>query len=140
MKHKGFTVIEFLGVLAAILVLSATVIPVGSQILNYGRYNAAASGAAAISTAISQYTFEMEEYPQNLEVLTKSAGEGQFGPWITEEALIDPWGQDYQFAITDGRVAVWSCGPDQANQTGGSAPEDDFPGDDIGVVVTIINF
>ena len=121
-KRSGFTLAEILVVLAAIICLAAGAVVVGKNYLESGRYNA----------AVSQYKFEMEEYPDSLNTLTQKVE--QYGPWLSADSLQDPWDNDYQYSFNeaDNRFAVWSNGPDGTNSSGNNPAE--FTGDDIGVL------
>lgn len=58
---------------------------------------------------------------------------GQYGPWLSEASITDPWGNKYNYAyITAQRkYAVWSNGPNGKNNSG-NAPTT-FAEDDIGI-------
>ena len=50
-----------------------------------------------ISNAVSQYHYDIGEYPTSLSLLTKTMN-GK-GPWL-DELKKDPWNQDYQYKIS----------------------------------------
>lgn len=131
-RRKGFTLAELLVVLAAIICLGTGAVIVGRNYLESGRYNTAKADVSAIAIAVSQYKFEMEEYPASLEVMTQQAE--QYGPWLHEDSLTDPWDNDYQYSFDEAgnSFAVWSNGPDGTNASGNRPTE--FAGDDIGVL------
>ena len=131
-KRSGFTLAEILVVLAAIICLAAGAVVVGKNYLESGRYNAAKADVSAIAIAVSQYKFEMEEYPDSLNTLTQKVE--QYGPWLSADSLQDPWDNDYQYSFNeeDNLCAVWSNGPDGTNSSGNNPAE--FTGDDIGVL------
>lgn len=128
---SGFTFVELMVTLGVVIALGVTVIPVGKNYFAMGRYSAAKSGAANVAAAISQYKFEMESIPTNLGDLL--IDHGQYGPYLTESALKDPWGNYFNYTSDNNKFAVWSNGPDQKNNSGGGVPES-FQGDDIGVI------
>lgn len=132
-KSKGFTLIEMLvviGICAALLSLAA---PKASEMMKSGRRNTAAMAVNCLVIGIGQYHFEMQEMPENLEALTKK--QGQFGPWVTKDALKDEWNNNFNYSYDqDSRLfAVWSSGPDGANSSGSNVTEK-FSGDDIGTI------
>ncbi len=131
-RRKGFTLAELLVVLAAIICLGTGAVIVGRNYLESGRYNTAKADVSAIAIAVSQYKFEMEEYPETLEAMTQKVE--QYGPWLHEDSLKDPWDRDYQYSFDENTnsFAVWSYGPDGANASGSKPTE--FTGDDIGVL------
>ena len=125
--HKGFTFMELLFCLCAIIALSAGAFIVGGHIMSSGRYNTAKSDVATISTAISQYNFEMGHMPANIAAL-KSV-EGQYGPWLPGGELKDPWGRDYQLiSLNAHEYVVMSCGANGKNDEGykGGTTDDIF--------------
>lgn len=131
-KRAGFTLTEIIVACAIIITLATGAVIGGGAILDHGRYNAAKGGVAAISMAVSQYHFELDQWPARLSDLQNKVG--QYGPWLEEDALKDPWGVDYQMYInTDtGQFAVWSYGPNKANNSGGTPTS--FLVDDIGTL------
>lgn len=131
-KRNGFTLISLLIALAAVIAIGTSVIFVGKNVLDNGRYNAARANVASISMAVSQYKFDMETYPQSLQALTVQVG--QYGPWLSNDDLTDPWNNNYQYTFNEATntFAVWSYGPDGANASGNNPTE--FAGDDIGIV------
>lgn len=131
-KRNGFTLISLLIALAAVIAIGTSVIFVGKNVLDNGRYNAAKANVASISMAVSQYKFDMETYPQSLQALTVQVE--QYGPWLSNDDLTDPWGRNYQYTFNEATntFAVWSYGPDGTNASGNNPTE--FSGDDIGVV------
>lgn len=130
-KKSGFTLVECVIALGILLALTAAVLPVGNNYFSLGRNSAAKSGIANIAAAISQYHFEMGELPANLKDLTTA--HEQYGPYLNEDGLKDPWDQNYNYATSDRTFAVWSNGPDKKNNSGGGVPIS-FQGDDVGVI------
>lgn len=104
----------------------------GGAILDNGRYNKAKTDTAAISTAVSQYKFEHDAFPGDLDQLTKK--DGQYGPYLSSDILKDPWNNDYHYSVntSTGRFAVWSNGRNKVNDTG--TFNDSINGDDIGIM------
>ena len=95
LRRKGFTFVEILVVLTCIVAMGTGAFYVAGQAMNYGRYSTARSDVATISTAVSQYYFEVGSMPANLDALTSKSG--QYGPWLTSDVLKDPWGNSYIF-------------------------------------------
>lgn len=114
-----------------VLSMAVAILPVGNNYFALGRNSSSKTGVATLATAISQYKFEIGEYPLNLNSLTVS--NEQYGPYISSAALKDPWNQNYNYSYNDNSFAVWSNGPDKKNNSGGGVPAA-FQGDDIGVI------
>ena len=95
-RHSGFTFVEVLVVLTCIVAMGTGAFYVAGQAMNYSRYSTAKADVATISTAVSQYYFEVGSMPANLNALTSKSG--QYGPWLTSDALKDPWGNTYTFS------------------------------------------
>ena len=95
-RHKAFTFVELLVVLTCIIAMGTGAFYVAGQAMNYSRYSTARSEVAAISTAVSQYYFEVGSMPANLDALTSK--NDQYGPWLTSDTLKDPWGNNYIFS------------------------------------------
>lgn len=132
-KNKGFTLVELLITLGCLIALSAAVYPTASHFMALSKSSAAKNGAAAIATAINQYKYELDQYPDSLTDLTTSYG--QYGPWVSASTLKDPWNTDYYYVFDAdaGTFAVWSGGQNGSNETGTNVPND-FRGDDIGII------
>ena len=77
------------------------------RIHKFSQNDVVRSDLVEISSAVSQYNYDIGEYPTNLTALTsKKNGKG---PWL-DELKKDPWNQDYQYKISSDkkRYAVWS--------------------------------
>lgn len=94
---KGFSFMEVLVVMCAVVALSSGAFVAGGHILDSGRYHTAKSDAASISMAVTQYKFETGSYPTSISDLTKTVG--QYGPWLADKNIKDPWGRDYNFSV-----------------------------------------
>lgn len=114
LRHKGLTFMEILVCLSCIIALGVGAFYVAGEALNYGRYNAAKADVAIISTAVSQYYFEMNDMPADLNALTSKIG--QYGPWLSSDALKDPWGNNYTFSndATNKKFTIKSGGRSSA--------------------------
>lgn len=94
-RRKGFSFVEILVCLSCIVALGTGAFYVAGNALRYSRFNTVKSDMAIISAAVSQYYFEVGSMPANLNALTSK--NGQYGPWLTSDALNDPWGNAYIF-------------------------------------------
>lgn len=138
-KRKGGILLEIVVVLVILGTLTAIYSPNVSEILFGGKHSAAKSETSALATNVMQYTFELNQYPASLNDLTVKVG--NLGPWTTETALTDPWGNQYLYGYDadNGKVAVWSIGKNGANDSGNAAING-IINDDIGIVVTALTY
>ena len=140
MKTKlkgGFMTTDTVLAVAAILIL-LTAGEIGYKSAKDTAKNSVAKAETSqIMAAVSQYHYEMQEYPATLEALTAKSENGQYGPWLAELKK-DPWSNnkkataDYQYIVdtTNERVAIFSVGANQSAESDTTA----IKGDDVGVV------
>ena len=133
-KQCGFTFMELVFVLCAVVALSVGAFVTANGVLQNGRYNAARSDVAAVSLAVSQYHFEVGSWPATLDVLTTA--NGQYGPWLDAQGLTDPWGNSFNYTISSNNnsFAIWSNGENRQNDTGAETFPSVFASDDIGMI------
>lgn len=125
-KRKGWMSIELIHTLIIMLALMAVIVPKGNEMLNVGRDAQARSVTAALGAAISEYYFEIGEYPESLDALT--IRKGQYGPWVTSSTYgKDPWNHPYVYLKNSNGFAVFSIGSN--NQNDGSTVEKIADGD-----------
>lgn len=110
MKRKGWFSVEFAVCIVVLLILMAFFLPKSLEFMNQGRVSKAQGDLSSLGVAVSQYAFEVGEYPAHLSDLTVI--KGQYGPWLPEIKK-DPWGNDYQYKFDkkDGFI-VYSFGSD----------------------------
>lgn len=128
-QKKAFSFIELCIVVISIIVLSSTASIIAKNIMDNGRYKAAQSEIATLSLAITQYHFELNEWPSDLSALTKK--KNGLGPWYTGK-FIDPWGEKYEYIGFSNLPIIYSLGPNKQNN---SDPYGRYiGGDDIGYI------
>lgn len=113
MKKRGWFSIELAICIVVFLILMAVFLPKSMEFLDQGKRSKAQSDLSAIGVAVSQYAFEVGEYPEKLDDLKEK--KGQYGPWL-KEIKKDPWNNDYQYKFDkkDGFV-VYSFGADKSD-------------------------
>ena len=113
MKKRGWFSIELAICIVVFLVLMAVFLPKSMEFLDQGKRSKAQSDLSAIGVAVSQYAFEVGEYPKKLDDLKEK--KGQYGPWL-KEIKKDPWNNDYQYKFDkkDGFV-IYSFGADKSD-------------------------
>ena len=130
-KRCGYTFMELLLCLGVIMILGYGSVVGVRHYYNASRYDIAKSDLSVVAMAVSKYHFETGSYPENLDVLT--IRKVPYGPWITKEKLVDPWGNRYNYLAGTDRYALWSCGVDEREQSGNPL-SGGFGGDDIGEI------
>jgi type II secretory pathway pseudopilin PulG len=145
-KRKGFSLVELILYTVAILVIIAIVIPRGDDTITASKKKSDYAQIVTISTAISQYKFEIGNYPPNQAALLTQ--NGVYGPWLVSLPTSDIWGTTnsgingsggasaYCYAYTANGFAVWSLGANKVNNSGGGGTTlpTAFSGDDYGVL------
>ncbi len=71
MARKGFTFPELVISMVILLILGSAWVVNSGDLLDVGKNRTAGINAAAITMSISQYAFEVNEYPEKLSDLTK---------------------------------------------------------------------
>lgn len=113
MKKHGWFSVELAICIVVFLVLMAVFIPRIMEFLDQGRYSKAQGDLSALGVAVSQYAFEVGEYPKKLEDLTET--KNQYGPWL-REIKKDPWGNSYQYKSDKKKgFVVYSYGADKSD-------------------------
>lgn len=96
--RRGFTLMEILVVVTIILILAG----LGGYYLigqaNEARKSAAKIQVKTLTQAAETYNLDhLGNYPPNLQILLTRDGAGK-GPYLkNQDALIDPWGNPYQY-------------------------------------------
>ena len=126
--RDGFTLIEVMIVLfILVMIMGIGVVAVQGQ-RELARKRTALAYVKLLASAVDRYDGDVGQLPPTLEALLSPPEglEGRWGgPYLTDNATsIDPWGNEYQYAVEAGKFRIWSFGPNMMDE-GGS-------GDDIG--------
>jgi general secretion pathway protein G len=133
-RHRGFTLMEMLVVLAILVLLAGMVLPrvLGSS--KKANIQAAKVQIRSFKGALEQYSLHTNSFPateQGLTALVQKPAEsgseettttsGWDGPYL-EEIPKDPWGKPYQYEYPPTRGKgeypdIWSYGPDGQDNT-----------------------
>lgn len=109
MKLRGYFLLEVVIGILLIMITVAVVGVKGREAINVGKSSRATADVNYLGGVISQYKFEIGDYPATLEKLKSKNGD--YGPWIREVPK-DPWGRDYVYQKNADGFAVWSKGED----------------------------
>lgn len=130
-RDGGFTLLELLVVIAILGLLAAIVGPQVIKYLGSSKTQSASVQAKNIATSLELFRLDAGRYPtaeEGLGALMKSPPAVQVwnGPYLPQEsALIDPWGNPYQFKVPGehGEIDVFSYGADKAKGGTGEAKD-----------------
>ncbi len=130
-KHKGFTLIEIMVVVAVIALLGAMIGPTLFNKVQQAEETRVAQDIRAIESALKFYRLDNYRYPtqgQGLDALVRapSGAEDRWnGPYLDSMPL-DPWGQSYRYVYPsthDRDFDVFTLGADQ-QENGEGADQD----------------
>ncbi|WP_085907094.1 type II secretion system major pseudopilin GspG [Kiloniella majae] len=131
-KQRGFTLIELLVVLIILGGIAAIVTPQVFKYLDGSKVDTAQLQIDRLSGVLDLYRLDTGRYPNaqeglNALVTTPSEAKNWNGPYIKKEnALIDPWGQAYQYKVPGehGDYDLYSFGAD--GREGGEDTDSDI--------------
>jgi len=118
--RAAFTLMEMLVVVAILVVLAGAAVPIYLNYLANARIDRAKVDCKNIALAVEAYQARSGQYPPSLQALTQAYQDQTTGQQqkatLEPAALIDPWGQPYQYDPNDldantGRVRIYSKGP-----------------------------
>tara|TARA_R110000824_G_scaffold315042_1_gene502080 strand:- start:94042 stop:94473 length:432 start_codon:yes stop_codon:yes gene_type:complete len=130
-KHKGFTLIEIMVVVAVIALLGAMIGPTLFNKVQQAEETRVAQDIRAIESALKFYRLDNYRYPtqaQGLEALLSppSGSDRWNGPYL-EAMPADPWGQIYSYVYPSTHnkdFDLFTLGADQ--QEGGEGADQDW--------------
>ena len=128
-RHRGFTLMEVLLVLAILVILGSFVTVGYIRLQKNANIDAAKSQITMLEDAVQHYSLAVGTVPttqQGLEALRAAPADLKnpakwSGPYLEKELPLDPWGGQYQYEqLNAEEFRIWSNGPD-----GTSGSEDD---------------
>lgn len=96
--RRGFTLLEMLIVVAIIVALAGIGVVFVIPQFQKSQDGVAKTGAINIDRVLQMYYKDNNSYPTDLSQLTIKTENG--GPYIPADALVDPWGKQYQIDVT----------------------------------------
>jgi general secretion pathway protein G len=137
-RHRGFTLLELMVVIAVMAVLAAVVAPNIFRHVGDARAGAARTQVELLSLALGQYALDNGQFPSTAQGLAALRSQPQDdggraarhwrGPYLAKEVPLDPWGRPYLYASpgtqgVDG-FDLYSLGRD--GQPGGDGEDADI--------------
>ena len=130
--RQAFTLIELLVVLVILGLLAAFAAPQVLKYLGSAKTDAAKAQVQNIASILDLYRLEVGSYPaegDGLNALLEQPGDAPRwnGPYVKKrEALIDPWGQMYEYRMPGekGDYDLYSLGADRSQ--GGEGEDQDI--------------
>ena len=121
-KHRGFSLIELLVVLAILGLLAGLVGPQVLKFLGSSKTKTAKLQIEDLGAALDLYRLEVGRYPSSSEglvalVAQPSGASNWNGPYLKKKDIPkDPWGFDYQYRFPgeNGDYDLYSLGADNA--------------------------
>jgi general secretion pathway protein G len=116
LARGGFTLMEMLVVVAILVVLAGSAVPIYMKYLDDAKKDRAKVDVKTLSTVVDTYMVKYGDPPASLEVLCQPPPEGG-RPYLETSALIDPWNRPYMYTAQGqhnahvGRPDIWSNGP-----------------------------
>ena len=123
MRRPAFNLITLVIYTCAVVMLTGIALYGANEYLTTSKIADTKSTVANYATAVSQYRFEIGEYPDNLTELTKKGNKdvdgndaSHFGPWINKLEK-DAWNQDFIYqkikkGSKDNGFVIYSKGAD----------------------------
>ena len=123
--RRGFTLLELMVVLLILALLASIAAPQVTKHLRKARADTARLQIGALGTAVDAFYLDVGRFPtqeEGLLALVERTGDipGWDGPYIRRrDSLIDPWGQRYQYRLTepDGpyEIVLFGTDPDDGD-------------------------
>lgn len=128
-RHRGFTLVELLVVLAILGLLAGLVGPQVMKFLGSSKTKTANLQIEDLVATLDLYRLELGHYPTDLKALVEKPNNAPNwnGPYLKKSDVPkDPWGFDYQYRYPgeNGSVDLWSLGAD--NRDGGEGENADI--------------
>ncbi len=102
-RERGFTLVEIMVVVVIIGILAGLVGPKIFNRLEKAKRESAKAQMGQLKTTLATYRLDVGRYPDTLDCLIRSCGDGWSGPYLdSDEVPLDPWKSPYQYDVQDG--------------------------------------
>ena len=114
--RAAFSLMEVLVVVAIIAILAGTGTVIYLRYIDETNVKVARTGVLTLGKVADTFKLNTGRYPTTLAELTQPTADGN-KPYVEPNALVDPWGHEYQYAAEGqrnaayGRPDIWSLGP-----------------------------
>jgi general secretion pathway protein G len=114
-ERGGFTLMEMLVVMAILVVLAGTAVPIYLRYLDEAKKDRARVDVKTLTEVVETYKLKWGDYPLALAVLAQPTQDGGL-PYVEATSLLDPWGHEYQYNAHGshnahvGKPDIWSLG------------------------------
>ena len=110
-SRRGFTLIELLVAIAILGILGTVVIREIWGAIDEAKQTTATTKVKEIETQVQRYKTKHNKLPQDLMELTRPDDMNNGDVWLSEDALIDPWGNQIDMKVDDkGQFEIISYG------------------------------
>jgi general secretion pathway protein G len=123
-RRKGFTLVELMVVITILALLSGGVALFLIGRVSKARKVKAKADLTLLADALDLYHLEKDKYPESLEELAKTSGEGSDPLIKGGKVPKDPWGNEYHYQKAEKKYVLLSFGAD--GQQGGEGNDKDI--------------
>jgi general secretion pathway protein G len=95
-SRRGFTLLEILMVVAIIVVLAGLGAYYLIPMLSQSEEDTAKIKAKGLDLPVQSYYLKHHQWPSTLQVLTQADELNANSPYVPDDGILDPWGNEYQ--------------------------------------------